>query len=61
MKSEIKGRARHSVRAVVCLAQNGAHGVTRPTFLRVNFGNHSNFVKIVLWCNRPAATGKYRV
>ncbi len=26
------GRARHSVRAVVCLAKNGAHGVTRPTF-----------------------------
>ena len=26
------GRARHSVRAVVCLAKDGAHGVTRPTF-----------------------------
>jgi len=26
------GRARHSVRAVVCLAKGGAHGVTRPTF-----------------------------
>ena len=26
------GRARHSVRAVVCLAKGGAHRVTRPTF-----------------------------
>ena len=25
------GRARHSGRAVVCLAKFGAHGVTRPT------------------------------
>ena len=25
------GRTRHSVRAVVCLAMPGAHGVTRPT------------------------------
>ena len=27
----VEGRARHSVRAVVWLAGNGAHGVTRPT------------------------------
>ena len=26
-----EGRARHSVRAIVCLAKAGAHGVTRPT------------------------------
>jgi hypothetical protein len=25
------GRARHTVRAVVCLPKFGAHGVTRPT------------------------------
>ena len=29
------GRARHSVRAVVCLAKFGAHGVTRPTIAHV--------------------------
>jgi hypothetical protein len=27
----VGGRARHSVRAVVWLVGNGAHGVTRPT------------------------------
>jgi beta-galactosidase len=32
-KHEAVGRARHSVRAVVCLAKHGAHGVTRPTWL----------------------------
>jgi hypothetical protein len=31
--SGAKGRARHSVRAGVCLAKGGAHGVTRPTCL----------------------------
>ncbi len=30
-ETPIVGRARHSVRAVVSLAQNGAHRVTRPT------------------------------
>jgi hypothetical protein len=30
---DAKGRARHSVRAVVCQAKGGAHGVTRPTRL----------------------------
>ena len=30
------GRARHSVRAVVCLAEPGAHGVTRATFMPPN-------------------------
>jgi hypothetical protein len=30
---DAKGRARHSVRAVVCLAKGGAHGMTRPTSL----------------------------
>jgi hypothetical protein len=29
--SNIGGRARHFVRAVVCLAKFGAHGVARPT------------------------------
>jgi len=34
------GRARHSVRAVVCLAKPGAHGVTHPTSrLRKRFAN----------------------
>jgi hypothetical protein len=32
---EETGRARHSVRAVVCLARPGAHGVTRPTSLEL--------------------------
>ena len=37
------GRARHSVRAVVCLAKFGAHGVTRPTMAmgaKVNMIRH---------------------
>ena len=40
------GRARHSVRAVVCLAQSGAHGVTRPTIApcaNVNVIRYSRF------------------
>ena len=31
LQTELGDRARHSVRAVVCLAKHGAHGVTRPT------------------------------
>ena len=30
-QSKLGGRARHSVRAVICLSKHGAHGVTRPT------------------------------
>jgi hypothetical protein len=36
------GRARHSVRAVVCLAKFGAHGVTRPTNVHLEPRNTFN-------------------
>ena len=42
------GRARHSVRAVVCLAKSGAHGVTRPTF---SVSEHE-CVNVIVKCNR---------
>ena len=41
------GRARHSVRAVVCLAKSGAHGVTRPIF---SVSEHE-CVNVIVKCN----------
>jgi len=31
LELSFQGRARHSVRAVLCQPNDGAHGVTRPT------------------------------
>jgi len=44
-------RARHSVRAVVCLAKRGAHGVTHPTF---SVSEHE-CVNVIVKCNNTCA------
>jgi hypothetical protein len=44
----VAGRARHSVRAALGQAHDGAHGVTRPTF---SVFEHE-CVNVIVKCNR---------
>jgi hypothetical protein len=43
----VAGRARHSVRAALCQPDDGAHGVTRPTFNRHSVTHSKSFLRTV--------------